>query len=578
MARRLLGRRGAGHRGDAQRLGVLVCGAFFALMALVVMLMACVNDALSYGADPSQTSSSFPLPSALSVLIGSVVAVAASLACAWHGVARRGVPLGRVDFLVTCLALSFLAFAAQVVLVRCVYGVPGWDSGTMLEYARWKASGQDASSFYGGEINEWVTGYLDLYPNNSLLTLVFTGCYLLAGPLGTDGVLLAALLGALCVNAGGALACALVRRVCGSNAVAFASWGLYTLLFSLSPWVSVPYSDTYATLFVAWALYLGAGVTGGVPVAGDLPRRGLRWLSLGVVCLVGYLIKPTVVLVLAATVVVAVARGLAGRRDGHAGAGRGMPGGARRNGRPGLPAACATAAAGLLVAAIVVLGILSPLVRAAMGVDAGGSSLGVTHYLMMGQNDQTTGSYLQSDVDFSRSITDPAQRSAANVAQALRRVAERGLWGNAVFYGEKLLYSFADGTFSWAGEAGDSFFEEVLPQWMPLSHALRSLYYREAWQQGADRSTFCTLAQILWCAVLVLAAAGGWAGVSAARRGVRVAPVILVAMASVLVLFVYLLLFECRARYLFCFGPAMALCAGFGMAALARWTVARLAR
>lgn len=538
----------------------VVAGAFFALAALVLILIVLLNDGASYGADPGQTSSNFPLPSWASVALGGALCLAlgALLAAMLRRRRRRRAPFTQREFLWVTLALAALVFVAQVVLVRCIYAVPGWDAGTILEYARWKASGLSAQAFWGENVNEWVVGYLDLYPNNALLTWVLTGCYALGTLCGVDGLYLACLLGALCVNVAGTLVCLLVGRLTSSHAAAWATLALFTLLFSLSPWIAVPYSDTFATLFVALVLWLGAGLLEALPADAAEPRagvacvrHGVRWLVLGAVTLLGYLIKPTVLIAGAAVALVACVRlaGCARLRLRLLGAG----------------------VLGGILAAGLVLGGVSPLVRGAMGAGQDAAeALGMAHFFMMGQNDETTGSYLQSDVDFSRAIEDPAERTQMEVAGALERIAARGVVGNLAFYANKLLFSFADGTFLWAGEAGESFFQTILPEWGPLSHALRALFYREGWQEGADRGVFQACAQIAWCAVLALAALGG---ARTLRRPSH--PAALVAMVALLGLFAYLMLFECRARYLFCFGPAMLLCAAVGLDALGRWLAGR---
>lgn len=543
----------------------VAAGSFLAVMVLVIALLVFVNDGATYGADPAETSANFPLPSAASVALGCLVALALACLTACASLLRRRPSFGRREFLAVMVGVSGLVLVIQIVLVRSLYAVPGWDAGTILEYARWQASGLDATTYYGGDVNTWVVDYLDLYPNNALLTGVLTGCYRLGRLIGTDGLYLACVLGALCVGAAGLLGCLLVERVTGSHAVAVVAYALYTLLFSLSPWVSVAYSDTFATLFVAATLYAGAHALEGLDRSRDVscPRCGARWLVVGALAFLGYLVKPTVLIVLMALVVVGGVRVVAGRgtaRDHLTSAG--------------------LAAAGLALAASLVFGVVSPAVRAAMGASGDASaSLGMSHFLMMGQNDETTGSYLQADVDFARSVSDPSERASKELAAALERIAGRGVSGNLDFYARKVLYSFGDGTFSWAGEAGDGFFQATLPAWGPLSEALRSLVYRAAWQAGADRGTFRTLAQITWCAVLVLATVGAAGGLRAALLGRRrgpdgkggrpegssVDPIVLAAMLAVVGLFVYLLLFECRARYLYCFGPAMMLCSAVGL-------------
>ena len=554
----------------ARTLAYVLCVVFAAATTITWLACALANDAASYGADPSRTSAHFALPTPLVAFAGALLAVACCLAVALartrdaSDVRASARSFTVAETLVVAVSLTCVVWAAQLVFVRLVYFEPGWDAGTMLEYARWRVSGLSEPAFFGEGGNAWVTNYLSVYPNNAPLTLAFVRLYELAQAWGTDGTFLAALAGAFSVGLAGLACCMAVRLLTGRSGAALFALALHTVLFSLSPWVCVPYSDTYASGAVGLALLAGV-VLAGPRVRSPLARGGV-WLALGLCCLAGSLVKPTVVLVGVACACVCLVRLLAA----HEGARRALT-------------CCACAAGGLVLAAALVLGVAKPAAYAALGVDAHpDTALGITHFLMMGQNDETAGSFSQADVDFSRALTNPSERASAELAVAWQRASSRTPAQTLAFYARKLLFSFADGTFNWGYEGGDAFIAHVKPEPGRAAHALRGLYYGPSAQAGSNMSAFQAVAQVLWFGTLALVAVG------AVRTAVRVRPHAaermhlaqalprLVAPCALLALTCYLLVFECRARYLYCYGSVIIVCAACGADACAAWLALRL--
>lgn len=479
----------------------------------------------------------------------------------------------RDPFVPVVWGVSLVLFVLQVLLIGMIYGFPGWDPGNIVSHAIYLVSGQDVATPHGMLTGDGIAEYYAIYPNNAFLTWVFMGLSRMALTLGVDPVFLCDAAGALSVSVGGAFAALFVRRVTGSSAVAYAGLGLYALLFSLSPWVSIPYSDTYASGFIGAELYLAVRLLMGPSCAGLAAGRVARsgampsfastllrsvggWFALALVALVGYLIKPTVAIVLMATVVVWLVWLLC------------------VDARPRLPRALGLVG-GACVAAAFALGMLAPAAYYAVGIDANsGRAFGMSHFFMMGQNNEQIGGYLDTDVAFSGSILDPEERQRANLDEALARIEGRGVTGNLAFYAKKLLYSFGDGTFSWALDGRARFLTEMYPTDSSVAHAIRGLYYRSEWQADADQTAFRTVTQVLWYTLIVLWAVAGLAGVVHPRGLARLCPgqrgfplAALVPIVSLLGMCLYLLLFEDRARYLYCFGPACIACASIGLAA-----------
>lgn len=74
------------------------------------------------------------------------------------------------------------------------------------------------------------------------------------------------------LSCGGGLCYASVRRLSGSEAFGWVALVLYAPLLSLSPWASVPYSDTLATGLVGVQVYAASSLHG---------RGAARWVALG---------------------------------------------------------------------------------------------------------------------------------------------------------------------------------------------------------------------------------------------------------------------------------------------------------
>ena len=565
---------------------VFLCGTLI-LIALIGLFYDRFDFTLGDVALPSSA-----LPSLGAVIIAAVLA--GLLVCVVGLGRRRGASIGgeglrtarsgtrrreisrvkKSPFLFggTVWGLSLALFVVQAAFIHMIYGFPGWDSGNILSHAILLASGRDMATARGLLTGDAIVGYFDTYPNNAFLTWVFMGIVRVASVVGLDSVFACDIVGALSVSVGGAFMALFARRVTGSSTVAYVGLGLYALLFSLSPWISMPYSDTYASGFIGAELYLSACLLMGkreevesrkCPVARPFPVifacSVRKWLVLALVALIGYLIKPTAAIVLMAAAVVWAIWLLRG------------------NASPRL-ARVFGLFAGLVVSAALVFGVISPASYRAVGVDADSNkTFGMSHFFMMGQNSDALGGYSDEDVTFSASIADPGERAKAEKAMAFERIGERGLSGNLAFYAKKLLFSFGDGTFSWALDGRDRFFTEIYPKSGPVAHAVRSLFYRVEWQADADQTAFRTVTQVLWYAVIVLWAVAALGGVVHPRGCAYVRPggmgfplAALVPVVTLMGLAIYLLIFEDRARYLYCFGPVSIACAAIGLAAGAR--------
>lgn len=186
-------------------------------------------------------------------------------------------------------------------------------------------------------------------------------------------------------------------------------------------------------------------------------------------------------------------------------------------------------------------------------------SFGIAHFLMMGLNTDTDGSFSAEDADFSASFQTSAERSRADMERALERLKQMGFGGYLRHLYRKMIMTFHDGTFGWWGE-GTFYTPAVESPNMTVSPVLKSLYYRD----GTRHEFYKLTAQLAWMTVLFLTGAYGL--LSAGKSGKFETDVLKL---SIIGITLFLMLFESRARYLFMYIPYFCVLAAMGLAELA---------
>jgi len=403
------------------------------------------------------------------------------------------------------LAILFLAvLGCQFLVARCCWYWLGWDLATVYTTAEELARGLAVSS---GD-------YFKAYPNNATLTVLHM-IPLWAGVkigLGVPFVVLP-YVDAVLLNLSAWLCCMCVRKLSQSRMVRGFSVVLSIVWIALSSYILYPYTDTFSILFPVLAFWLWLRIS----------KPVFRWFSVSLVCFVGAAIKPTVLIVLIALVLLSVCRFLAAA-DFSASSLKRV----------------------LAVAAAVVVGMLpgklfeDASVRALAGSTHPEEEHGLGYWIMTGMNGETFGGHSDGDVSFANSFSDYQERQAACVSRAWERLSSRSLLQNINFFATKAYKAYADGSFA----AHGSFLELEVPQRSDsLSTFLRSFYHR----RGAYMPYCQTLLQCLWLGVLTLCA-------YAAFR-LRKNPAVALLCLTLLGLTAYLLLFEVWPRYLFLYAP-----------------------
>lgn len=412
-----------------------------------------------------------------------------------------------------------LLFAAQYVISKNIYFLTGWDVGVLRDNA-WRI------------INEGIDSidktYFGSYPNNLFLLFlyekIFRGSKLLS--INPDMALI--VLNLVLVNVSVLLSVLVLYKLTKSKKITVLITAIGAVLVVLSPWITIPYSDTLTMFFpiavVASSLFI--------------KNKYLSTFLIFFFGIVGYFIKPTVIIVLIAFLIlkgITLMKSLVKKEKKHLNI---------KSGILMIMAVLLAASGGWVVKNTIV-----PDTSAVLDENR---KITMTHFIMMGLNDQTDGVYYFDDVKYSMSLPNVEERQKVNLEVAKQRIKAFGPVGLLKHLAKKDLINYNDGTFFWGGEGG--FFDTIIETDSDFANNLRSYFYTH----GSHYETFAAVQQTLWLLVLTMCLA--------CVLGVKKSGFTenLIAL-SILGLSIFLLIFECRSRYLFLYMPLFLVLAGIGM-------------
>lgn len=388
--------------------------------------------------------------------------------------------------------------------------------------------------------------YFSCYPNQLFLYGVFTGIAHFLQVLGISNYYL----GLICLSSLSVAACVpmtayIAKRMAG-YAVGYGAFVLSAVMCGLSPWIMVPYSDTFGmffTVFILWCYVCldkqvqnqdeQTSALAGVHVDVRIDARTCcRWFLMGLAVVIGYAIKPTVIFVFVAIVVIELIQWLASfaPHDSRGSQSSKDPYDLRKT---------ATTIIACAFGIVLAFALTSLVKNSTYDVDEN-AAFSATHFLMMGANPVSGGVWSVSDVELSDAANTPEERSRANLAEFKNRVMAMDLPQANMFLLKKLLTNFADGTFAWEIE-GDFYTQIIGTNEAALN------FYGISSDASLDNNTFAPLSQVLWLFVLA-----GCILIVLGRRPLKAETVIAF---TLLMLSAFLMLFEARARYLFLYLP-----------------------
>ncbi|WP_165054702.1 MULTISPECIES: hypothetical protein [unclassified Adlercreutzia] len=493
----------------ARNLGILY-------IALVVIAVIVLSPAVSYAC---KAQAAFLSPAY--VLIAALVGLGFILLLqnAKRLVARYSLPVKMENdrlFFVVVVFSSIMLLVVQAFVVRSCWFVTGWDVAILAN------------------IFDPPALYYSTYPNQLFLVGLFARIASWGASLGFDNGYLCVVVGScLCTTASIALTSFAAKRL-GGCGVGYAFLLLSSVFVGLSPWILVPYSDTYGMLWTTVLLFSYVCVD----------RRILKWSIISFSAVVGYSIKPTVLFVFLAILVVEGVRFCCRARSA-----------ADLHLKSGMMQTIA-----LLAPVFLSLGLAFYVTSRVSDFDLcidDNAAFSSTHFLMMGFNSETMGIWSEDDVYYSMSFERADERMMGNIQVWLERVDKLGPVGVAKLLTKKTLSNYADGTFAWEMEG--SFYLDTHGR----SELLKSIYGIDDTNPIIERTAnFAPIAQIVWMFVLL--------GVVLCVLKRNPDDGETVAFLALFMLSVFLTLFECRARYLFLYMPYFIVLAVLGWSRLGR--------
>lgn len=423
---------------------------------------------------------------------------------------------------------AFFLYLLQLSIAVHIFFYVDWD----VKYMR-----EAAEMFCRQEFLQGTLAYLQYNPNNYgmlFLTYIFTR---LGDWMNFEGYRMLAAFGIFLTNLAVYLCGICAYRLTRKTWAAYLGYGFSALLFGLSPWIMVPYTDIFSIIIPIASLYIYLSLRNR-----DLPCF-VRAFCICILPVMGYLLKPTNVLVLLAIAVVELLY---------------------MQGSGETPKQLMIICLALLLAVGVQRGAAAG-IRNVFGVAPDASKEKTfTHYLMMGWNKRFCGEYNIWDDDYTNSFLTRQEKQRANLKKTEERIKSYGFSGTAELLAKKTLRNFNNPSFGWGKEW--RFVTKIPEQKLPLTELLRNLYYisedhlegQGFGQGGAYYRYLLTVWQFLWIHILLLCTLLMFAKDKQPQETLF--------MVSVLGIMMFVSLFECNARYLISYLPVFTVTAAAGMA------------
>lgn len=406
----------------------------------------------------------------------------------------------------------------QIFLAKQIYFISDWDIG-MVQTA--------ALEIAKTGIQRLFSGYFQMYPNNILLTLLLSGVMKVSLALQVDPYFGCIIINILLVDLAGILSIRCVRQMTKSYVAMIGCFLLFAALIGLSAWIVIPYSDTVFmfTPVLAFSLYLDTR---------NGNRLFLKWAGIVCVSVFGALIKPTCIIALIAIFILNLFSAL--------------------RSKPPHPLKSTLMPLGILISVLLLFfGTYQAAVRITGKSINPDSSLPYTHFLMMGLNPVTYGTFAPVDAEITLSAKTSAERQQKNWHMIEVRLHNYGFVGYLDFLSNKHLINYNDGTFAWGREG--VFYAQLRPAQSEISNSLREIYY----SYGSQHANYANTMQGVWVFALV-----GLLGLPLFYRDLDLLQVACI-MLAILGITLFLSLFEARARYLLCNIPIFLIGATIGI-------------
>lgn len=442
-----------------------------------------------------------------------------------HLISNRGLLLLCVIFIIFCslifkickskdltsagmrklLIIGYLiVFLIQIYVVRNTYFLTGWDPGLARFRAEYIVGGGDM-------VGVGATSGYSVYPNN---LMIFYTLYLIMKVAVlfhfSDPYILCVYASCFCVT----FSCLLGSLLCNQFLKSRIAVALYTFLsfFLLvcSPWVSIPYTDTFGMFFVMLAVYLF------LRIPNFYIRSGLLILT----AFTGYMMKPTCIFTLFAVMLIYLPKVFQKIRVRKSLFLLGM----------------------LVIGYSITLGM--PLwIQHTLSFQLDPEArMSYAHFLLIGSNADSYGGWNDGDYWLGTNTEGYEARKTVELDTAIERYKNYSYSELKKHLQNKMLFIMNDGAFAWTKEG--NFFETEIEHDSFLYPIAKEIFTPD----GKYYLAYKTIMQFLWMVVLL--------GIPFSAFSKRVEPqTTAILFTAICGLITFLMIFEARARYIFLYAP-----------------------
>ena len=431
----------------------------------------------------------------------------------WEKIKNKNIKYNYINIVISILFVCLLIF--QIIVINSIFFETDWDVSHLMYAARnFNKTGIFADNFY-----YFKYPYFSVYPNNLFITFIFSLIMKIGNLLNiNDGYKLCVYIGTILVDITGIYLSKVIYNMTKNKLLQLISYIIYILLIGISPWYMIPYTDTYAILFTTLVLYNYTKIN----------KNHFNYIGIGIFAYLGFLIKPTSIIILIAIIIIEFYLFWFRKNKFNI-----------KN---------------IKSIILILLGIFIVFIGN-IGIQKYISykqdknyNFSIYHYLMMGTNQETLGTYSDMDVLLSLNIDNYKDRIDYNKKVFLERFNNMTFIEKIKFYSKKMLINYNDGTFAWGCEG--VFFLKV----NNYNNVLTSLYYND----GINYSKFSTFSQIIWLFVLLMV----FLELIIDFNYSKYKSVIIL---SIIGLTMFILVFEARARYLYIYLPYYIILAVLGI-------------
>ena len=416
--------------------------------------------------------------------------------------------ISKKKFLLAAFIIFLLTILYQIFLIRYYYFITGWDVYNVFYFGKNYVSTPDLFALS----DDGMYTYLSVYPNNLFLCRLFCLIGVITKAQNLYKVLM--FINIFIVD----LTAIVLLRIMNNYKVGRNSklLGLlfYMVLIGISPWILVPYTDTLVIIIPALILYNYS----------KEKKRGINYVIIGLALVLGYLLKPTTVIIGIAIAILELIKlidKLINKEFNKE-----------------------IFKKYLYVIIMIIIGVGIGIISNARlekqipyDVDEN-HSMTIYHYLMMGLNKETDGGFNHGDFWGSIDHYGVEEKKEYNISTWKQRVKEVDF----NFLSRKLAYNYNDGTFAWEGE-GEFYFGGFEIRDQKTYEKLASFYQKE----GDKYYIFSNIYQVIWIMLLLTCF------ISIIRNKINEKSTLL--YLTIIGHTLFLMIFEARARYLIIYLP-----------------------